>query len=56
MDLKERRILGRSGLEVGRLGVACGYGAPTAAFEEAFERGVTTFTGVRFGVRVWPRL
>ena len=43
MDLKERRILGRSGLEVGRLGVACGYGAPTAAFEEAFEKGCNYF-------------
>jgi aryl-alcohol dehydrogenase-like predicted oxidoreductase len=37
------RILGRTGLKVGRLGVACGYGAPTAAFEEAFEQGVNYF-------------
>lgn len=43
MDLKEKRILGRSGLIVGRLGVACGYGAPTEAFEEAFEQGVNYF-------------
>lgn len=43
MDFKERRVLGRSGLEVGRLGVACGYGAPTAAYEEAFERGCNYF-------------
>jgi aryl-alcohol dehydrogenase-like predicted oxidoreductase len=43
MDLRESRILGRSGLEVGRLGVACGYGAPTEAFEEAFEQGVNYF-------------
>ena len=41
--MKEKRILGRSGLEVGRLGVACGYGAPTDAFEEAFEQGVNYF-------------
>ena len=26
------RILDRTGLKVGRLGVACSYGAPTAAF------------------------
>lgn len=36
----ERAILGRTGLEVGRLGVASGYGVPGAAVEEAFERGV----------------
>lgn len=36
-------ILGRTGLRVGRLGVACSYGAPAAAFEEAFERGVNYF-------------
>jgi aryl-alcohol dehydrogenase-like predicted oxidoreductase len=28
---------------VGRLGVACSYGAPTEAFEEAFEHGVNYF-------------
>jgi aryl-alcohol dehydrogenase-like predicted oxidoreductase len=33
-------MLGRSGLEVGRLGLAAGYGVPAAAVEEAFERGV----------------
>ena len=35
-----RRLLGRTGLEVGRLGVAAGYGVPGAALEWAFERGV----------------
>jgi len=35
-----RRILGRTGLEVGRLGVAASYGVPGAAVEWAFERGV----------------
>ena len=35
-----RALLGRTGLEVGRLGVASGYGVPGAAVEEAFERGV----------------
>ena len=43
MDEHKFRILGRTGLEVGRLGVACSYGAPTAAFEEAFEQGVNYF-------------
>jgi aryl-alcohol dehydrogenase-like predicted oxidoreductase len=43
VDFNEKRILGRSGFEVGRLGVACGYGAPTAAYEEAFERGCNYF-------------
>lgn len=43
MDFNEKRILGRSGLKVGRLGVACGYGAPTVAFEDAFARGVNYF-------------
>jgi aryl-alcohol dehydrogenase-like predicted oxidoreductase len=43
MDFKKQRILGRTGLSVGRLGVACSYGAPTEAYEEAFERGVNYF-------------
>ncbi|MBI9083274.1 MAG: aldo/keto reductase [Desulfobacterales bacterium] len=43
MDFNQQRILGRTGLTVGRLGVACSYGAPTEAFEEAFERGVNYF-------------
>jgi len=43
MDFQEPRILGRTGLPVGRLGVAGGYGAPAAAFEEAFERGCNYF-------------
>ncbi|HEX4593123.1 MAG TPA: aldo/keto reductase [Bryobacteraceae bacterium] len=36
----ERRILGRTGLEAGRLGMASSYGAPAKAVEQAFERGV----------------
>jgi aryl-alcohol dehydrogenase-like predicted oxidoreductase len=36
----ERRILGRTGLEVGRLGMAASYGVPARAVEQAFERGV----------------
>jgi len=37
------RPLGRTGLMVGRLGVAGGYNAPAAAFELAFERGCNYF-------------
>lgn len=40
----EKRTLGRTGLEVGRLGISSSYGAPAAAFEEAFERGCNYFT------------
>ncbi len=43
MDFNEKRILGRTELRAGRLGVACSYGAPTEAFEEAFARGVNYF-------------
>jgi len=44
MNFHEPAILGRTGLRVGRLGIASGYGAPTAAIEEAFERGCNYFT------------
>ena len=41
----DRQIqLGRTGLKVGRLGIASSYGAPAAAIEEAFERGCNYFT------------
>ena len=43
MDFREPRILGRTGLRVCPLGVASSYGAPTEAFEEAFEQGVNYF-------------
>jgi aryl-alcohol dehydrogenase-like predicted oxidoreductase len=36
-------VLGRTGLGVGRLGVASSYGVPTDAVESAFERGVNYF-------------
>ncbi|HWY48152.1 MAG TPA: aldo/keto reductase [Bryobacteraceae bacterium] len=36
----EKRILGRTGLEVGRLGMGASYGVPSKAVERAFERGV----------------
>ncbi|MBA4393411.1 MAG: hypothetical protein C0407_07645 [Desulfobacca sp.] len=42
-DFNQGTILGRTGLMVGRLGVAASYGAPTKAFEEAFERGCNYF-------------
>ncbi len=43
MDFTEKTILGRTGLAVGRLGIASSYGAPTEAYEEAFERGCNYF-------------
>lgn len=39
----QRAILGRTGLRVGRLGVASSYGVPAAAVERAFENGVNYF-------------
>ena len=39
-DRFERRTLGRTGLEVGRLGISSSYGVPGDALERAFERGV----------------
>ena len=32
-------ILGKTGLSVGRLGLAGSYGAPASAYENAFENG-----------------
>jgi predicted aldo/keto reductase-like oxidoreductase len=43
MDFTVPRLLGRTGLLAGRLGVASGYGAPAEAFEAAFERGCNYF-------------
>lgn len=43
MNFKENVRLGRTGLEVGRLGISSSFGAPAAAFEEAFERGCNYF-------------
>ena len=42
-QLSEKVPLGRSNLRVSRLGLGSSYGAPTAAYEEAFERGVNYF-------------
>ena len=44
MKFDQPTVLGRTGLKVGRLGIASGYWAPTAALEEAFERGCNYFT------------
>jgi aryl-alcohol dehydrogenase-like predicted oxidoreductase len=38
-----RAILGRTGIEVGRLGLASSYGPPASALEQAFEHGVNYF-------------
>ncbi len=43
MDFRKQRVLGRTGLNVGRLGIASSYGAPTEALEEAFEHGCNYF-------------
>ncbi len=43
MDFLEPKVLGRTGLKVGRLGMGSSYGAPAAAYEEAFERGCNYF-------------
>ncbi len=40
LSYMERRILGRTGLEAGRLGMSASYGVPAAAVERAFESGV----------------
>jgi aryl-alcohol dehydrogenase-like predicted oxidoreductase len=44
MTFAQTTILGRTGLKVGRLGISSSFGAPAAAFEEAFERGCNYFT------------
>ena len=38
-----KTILGKTGLNVGRIGLAASYGAPAAAFEKAFEMGCNYF-------------
>lgn len=59
MDFQEKRILGRTGIAVSRLGLAGGYGVPAAGVERAFhEYGVNYFywstprrAGMRDGLR-----
>jgi aryl-alcohol dehydrogenase-like predicted oxidoreductase len=44
MDFSQKRVLGRTGLSVSRLGLAGGYGVPAAAVERAFhEYGINYF-------------
>lgn len=43
MNFRDPRVLGQTGLKVGRLGIASSYGAPAGALEEAFERGCNYF-------------
>jgi hypothetical protein len=43
MDSFSATRLGKTGLNVGRLGVSASYGAPAEAFEEAFEKGCNYF-------------
>ena len=44
MDFQKKRILGKTGLKAGRLGISSSFGAPAQAFEEAFEKGCNYFT------------
>jgi aryl-alcohol dehydrogenase-like predicted oxidoreductase len=44
MDFTQPTTLGRTGLQVGRLGIASGYWAPAEALELAFEHGCNYFT------------
>jgi len=44
MDFQAKRKLGKTGLEVGRLGISSSWSAPAEAFEEAFEKGCNYFT------------
>ena len=44
MNFHEPAVLGRTGIKVGRLGIASGYGVPAVAIEEAFEQGCNYFT------------
>ncbi len=44
MKYSEHVLLGKTGLKVGRLGIASGYGAPAAAIEEALEHGCNYLT------------
>lgn len=42
-DFTTPRTLGRTGLQVGRLGLGASYNAPPQAYEQAFERGCNYF-------------
>lgn len=40
MDFAKKRILGRTGLKVGPLGVAASFGAPASAFAKTWVSGL----------------
>jgi predicted aldo/keto reductase-like oxidoreductase len=44
MNFAEKTTLGKTGLEVGRLGISSSFGAPCQAFEEAFDKGCNYFS------------
>jgi predicted aldo/keto reductase-like oxidoreductase len=56
MDFRQPVTLGRTGLSVGRLGVASGYWAPADALELAFEHGCNYFTWGTFIKGFSPRM
>ena len=43
-NFHEKRLLGKTGLKTGRLGISSSFGAPASAYEEAFDRGCNYFT------------
>jgi hypothetical protein len=56
MDFKKRVPFGRTGLMVSRIGLASGFGAPTAAIEKAFhEYGVNYFWLAKAGVAIMKK-
>jgi len=48
MDFMEQVPFGRSGLMVSRIGLASGYGVPTAAIEKAFHESGVNYLWVSF--------
>ncbi len=44
----EKRQLGRTSMEVSRIGISSSFNADTAVYEEALERGCTYFTWETF--------
>lgn len=44
MIFSKKTLLGRTGLQVGRLGISSSFGAPVQAYEAAFERGCNYVT------------
>ena len=46
----EPRMLGKTGISVGPLGVGAGYGVGADAIEEAFDRGVRYCNGCYFNL------